>query len=241
MVRDEVSQLDANLPVYRFRTMAQVVRDALWNGRVSSNLFLMLTFIAVALSTIGLYAVTAHGVAQRAQEIGLRMALGAQPRHVTRLIARRVAMQLVIGFMAGIVCTKLWDANFGSGSDGVTASDPKSLLIVAGILACWPRWPAWFPRVGRHAWIRLPRYVRNDPGGPPKNRAASTPNVGRWSLGVESCSDSSSRVRTPYVRGRTGVQRTSRQLDRDSNAKSPRKSRPAVAPVVLFHLRSFLE
>ena len=134
-MRAEVSKLDPNLPVYRFRTMAQVMRDALWNGRVSSNLFLMLTFIAVALSTVGLYAVTAHGVTQRAREIGLRMALGARPWHVTRLIARRVAMQLVIGFMAGIVCTKLWDANFGSGSDGVTASDPKSLLIVAVILA----------------------------------------------------------------------------------------------------------
>ena len=135
LVRAEVSKLDPNLPAYRFRTMAQVMRDALWNGRVSSNLFLMLTFIAVALSTVGLYAVTAHGVTQRAREIGLRMALGARPWHVTRLIARRVAMQLVIGFMAGIVCTKLWDANFGSGSDGVTASDPKSLLIVAVILA----------------------------------------------------------------------------------------------------------
>jgi len=82
-----------------------------------------------------LSAVTAHGVAQRAREIGLRMALGARPGHVTRLIARRVAMQLVIEFMAGIVCTKLWDAHFGSGSGGVTASDPKSLLIVAVILA----------------------------------------------------------------------------------------------------------
>jgi putative ABC transport system permease protein len=134
LVREAVSKVDANVPAYRFRTMAQVMRDALWNGRVSSNLFLMLTFIAAALSAIGLYAVTAHGVTQRAQEIAVRMALGARPWHVIELIARRVAMQLVIGFMAGIVCTKLWDAHFGSGSAGVTASDPKSLLIVAAIL-----------------------------------------------------------------------------------------------------------
>jgi putative ABC transport system permease protein len=134
LLRDEVSKLDSSLPVYRLRTMAQVMRDAQWNGRLSSRLFLMLTFIAVVLATIGLYAVTAHGVAQRAQEIGLRMALGAQPRQVVRLVARRVAMQLAIGFMAGIVCTKLWDWNFGSGSAGVTASDPQSLLVVAFIL-----------------------------------------------------------------------------------------------------------
>jgi len=134
IVREEVSKLDPGLPVYRLRTMAQVIRDAQWNGRISSNLFLMLTFIAVALATIGLYAVTAHGVAQRAQEIALRMALGAQPRQVVRLVARRVAMQLALGFMAGIVCTRLWDWRLGSGSDGVTASDPQSLLIVAAVL-----------------------------------------------------------------------------------------------------------
>jgi len=135
LVRGEVAKLDANLPVDWLRTMAQVMRDAQWNGRLSSRLLLMLTFIAVALSTIGLYAVTAHGVVQRAQEIGLRMALGAQPGQVVRLIARRVAMQLTIGFLAGIACTKLWDANFGSGRAGVTASDPQSLLVVAAILA----------------------------------------------------------------------------------------------------------
>ncbi len=134
LLRDDVSKLDASLPVYRLRSMAQVMRDAQWNGRVASNLFLMLTFIAVALATIGLYAVTAHGVAQRAQEIGLRMALGAQPQQVIRLVARRVAMQLALGFMAGIVCAKLWAWKFGGGSDGATASDPQSLLIVAGIL-----------------------------------------------------------------------------------------------------------
>ena len=134
LLREEVAKLDANLPVYRLRTMTQVLRDALWNGRLSSNLFLMLTFIAVALAAVGLYAVTAHGVSQRAQEIGLRMALGAQPRQVVRLIARRVAIQLAIGFLAGIVCTKIWDSVFGSGSEGVRASDPKSLLVVAGML-----------------------------------------------------------------------------------------------------------
>jgi putative ABC transport system permease protein len=134
LLREEVSKLDASLPVYRLRTMTQVLRDALWNGRISSNMFLMLTFIAVALATVGLYAVTAHGVSQRAQEIGLRMALGAQPRQVVRLIARRVAIQLAAGFLAGIACTRIWDSVFGSGSEGVRASDAKSLLVVAVML-----------------------------------------------------------------------------------------------------------
>jgi putative ABC transport system permease protein len=134
LLRREVAKLDANLPVYRLRTMAQVLRDAQWTGRLSSNLFLMLTFVAVALAMVGLYAVTAHGVAQRAQEIGVRMALGARPWQVVQLVARRVAVQLAIGFLAGIACAKIWDWVFGSGSAGVTAADPKSLLVVAAML-----------------------------------------------------------------------------------------------------------
>ena len=175
LVRAEVSKLDANLPAYRFRTMAQVERDALWNGRVSSNLFLMLTFIAVALSTVGLYAVTAHGVTQRAQEIGLRMALGARPWHVTRLdcTARRdAARDRVHGWnrvheALGRELRKRQRRRDGVGSE--VSADRRSSSS-----RCWPRWPAWSPRVERHAWIRLPRSVRKMTE-PLKNRAASTP------------------------------------------------------------------
>ncbi len=134
LLRDEVAALDRNLPLYRTRTMAQVVNDAQWNGRLSTRLFFFLTFIAVALSTVGLYAVTAHSVSQRTREIGVRMAFGAQPRHVMRLIARRVALQLAVGFLTGIVLTKLWESTFPSGRADVTATDPQSLLAVAALV-----------------------------------------------------------------------------------------------------------
>ncbi|MGH9370985.1 MAG: FtsX-like permease family protein, partial [Vicinamibacterales bacterium] len=134
LVRREAQEVDASLPLYRIRTIAQTSREAEWNGRVSSGLFLALTFIAVLLSTVGLYAVTAHGVSQRTQEIGVRMALGAQPRHVVRLITRRVALQLGLGFMAGVACTRIWDWMFSSGRADVTATDPGSLIGVAAIL-----------------------------------------------------------------------------------------------------------
>ncbi|MGH9373318.1 MAG: FtsX-like permease family protein, partial [Vicinamibacterales bacterium] len=134
LLRTEVAAIDDNLPLYRIRTMSQVIRDAAWNGRVANRLFLTLTFIAMTLAIAGLYAVTAHGVSQRRQEIGVRMALGAQPRQIVRLIARRVAAHVAIGFLAGIALTKLWDSTFSSGRADVTATDPQSLLAVAGIL-----------------------------------------------------------------------------------------------------------
>jgi putative ABC transport system permease protein len=134
-LRKEVQALDGGLPLYRVGTMAQVVRDAQWNGRLSARLILALTFIAVVLATAGLYAVTAYGIRQRTHELGLRIALGAGPNQIVMVIARRVLTQLAIGFGAGLVSTMLWDRTFVAARPGVVMADPISLLIVAGVMA----------------------------------------------------------------------------------------------------------
>jgi putative ABC transport system permease protein len=134
LLRSEVLTIDPNLPLYRMRTMARVVRDAEWNGRVAHALLVVLICIAVGLSTVGLFAVTAHSVSQRTPEIGIRMALGAQPLQVVRLILRRVIMQLGAGFIAGVGCTILWDRMFTTGSPEIRATDPPSLMFVAIVL-----------------------------------------------------------------------------------------------------------
>ena len=133
-VRTEVHALDSNLPLYRVRTLAQAVRDATWNGRVSARLILAITFIAVALSALGLYAVTMYGVSQRTHEIGLRVALGARPSNIAATIVRRAFVQLAAGFGAGILLTMLWDRMFMGPSPGSRAADPGSLLLVAATL-----------------------------------------------------------------------------------------------------------
>lgn len=141
-IRQEAQRIDGNLPLYRIATMAQVLREARWNGRLASQLFLFLTFIAVALSTAGLYAVTAYSVSQRAQEIGVRIALGAGRTHLVRLIARSVAVHVALGFLTGIACTKVWSWMFDSGRAEVTVTDPTTLagvgliLVIVGTLAC---------------------------------------------------------------------------------------------------------
>jgi hypothetical protein len=134
VLRDEVAALDSNLPLYRMRTLAQVVRDAQWNGRVSRMLLLVLTILAVGLSTVGMYAVTAHAVSQRTREIGVRMALGARPGQVARLILRRVVVQVALGFFAGVVCATVWAGTFSSGRADITITDPQALATVAGVL-----------------------------------------------------------------------------------------------------------
>jgi predicted permease len=135
LLRNTVMAMDAGLPLYRVLTLAEVARNAQWNRRLSHLLVLALTFIAVGLSTVGLYAVTTHGVLQRTQEIGLRMALGAQPRAVVILIAGRVLAQLALGFAAGIICTIAWQRTFGSPGSERQATDPQTLGATAAILA----------------------------------------------------------------------------------------------------------
>jgi ABC-type antimicrobial peptide transport system permease subunit len=129
-----VQQVDPVLPVYRARTLPQVRHDAEWNGRVSNRLFTFLTFIAVALATVGLYAVTAHGVSRDRHEIGIRMALGARPRQIVGRILRRLVTQAAFGFGAGVVLTALWDRTFSSGSADTSSTDLMPLAVVAAIL-----------------------------------------------------------------------------------------------------------
>jgi putative ABC transport system permease protein len=133
-LRHAVMTLDPTLPLYQMRTMAQAIRDAQWNGRLAERIFFLITLIAAALSTVGLYAVTAHGVSQRSQEIGVRMALGAQPSQVVRMILRGVLVQLAVGFALGVAGTLLWDWAFSSGRPNVRVTDPETLIMVAAML-----------------------------------------------------------------------------------------------------------
>jgi predicted permease len=133
-LRAQLRAIDSGLPIYRARTLPQVRHDMQWNGRVSSRLFTFLTFIAVFLATIGLYAVTSHAVNQERQEIGIRLALGARPVQIVGRVLGRLAFRTGIGFGAGVLLTALWTGGFQSGAPGVHATDPGPLAVVAGIL-----------------------------------------------------------------------------------------------------------
>jgi ABC-type antimicrobial peptide transport system permease subunit len=113
--------------------------------KVIGSMFAIFAVIALALSAVGLYAVTAYSVSQRTQEIGVRMALGAQAQQVLWLILRGAIVQLVIGVTLGVA------GGFGVGRllssilvqsnarDAITLSSIAVLLIVVSIAATvWP-------------------------------------------------------------------------------------------------------
>jgi putative ABC transport system permease protein len=101
-VREAVTALDADLPVFDVRTLDEIRYIDTWPFRVFGTMFSTFALIAFFLASIGLYAVTARSVAQRTREIGVRMALGAEPREIWWVVTRRATVQLAIGLVIGM-------------------------------------------------------------------------------------------------------------------------------------------
>src|SRR5262249_61664375 len=91
--------------------------------------------IAVTLAGVGLYAVTAYGVARRTREIGIRVALGAQPGRLLWLVARGALVRRAAGLMAGLVMMNLWGRAFGGPGAGFDPGNMLSIVVVLGVVA----------------------------------------------------------------------------------------------------------
>jgi len=102
MVQPVVARQDANLPVEDLRTLEQTVHNNVAVDRMISVLSAAFAILATILAAIGLYAVLAYTVAQRTREFGLRMALGAAPSRVQRLVLRQVGFMTLIGSILGL-------------------------------------------------------------------------------------------------------------------------------------------
>ncbi len=100
-VRREVAALDPTLPVARVQPLAQLVSDATAQPRLTVLVFGLFATAALALAAVGLYGLIAFGVAQRTREIGVQLALGAQPRRVVRGVLARGVRLAVLGVAIG--------------------------------------------------------------------------------------------------------------------------------------------
>jgi putative ABC transport system permease protein len=134
LLRHEVMAIDPALPLYRIATMAKSIEDAQWNGRVSHRLITGLTLIAVLISIVGLYAVTAHSVNQRTQELGVRMALGARALNVCALILRRAAIQVALGMALGLGGSILWSSSFATERLELRVIELDAFLAVCALM-----------------------------------------------------------------------------------------------------------
>ena len=142
LIREEVRAIDADLPLFRIQTMDQNLAQQRWPFRVFGTMFAMFAGIALVLAAVGLYAITAYSVAQRTQEIGVRMALGAQPAQVRWLVLRQglvqTAVGLVLGLAGAIGVGRLLESvlvQIGS-RDATTLTSIVILLAVVATAAC---------------------------------------------------------------------------------------------------------
>jgi putative ABC transport system permease protein len=143
LARAAVLATNKEIPVYRVFTMEEVVRASFWERRFFGSLFAIFAGMALFLAALGLYGVMAYSVRQRTQEIGVRMALGAQAADVLRLVTghgmRLIALGLGIGFVGAFFLTKLLQSDL----EGISPHDPISFSVVAivlfavGLLACY--------------------------------------------------------------------------------------------------------
>ena len=102
VMRNEVKQLDATMPVYEMKTLEAQLDETLLTDRLIALLSAGFGLLATMLASIGLYGVMAFVVARRKKELGIRLALGAQPASVIWLVMREVLLLLAIGLAVGI-------------------------------------------------------------------------------------------------------------------------------------------
>src|ERR1022692_190834 len=133
-IQQRVRDLDRNLPVYKIATMEQNLSDSLMRRRFSMLLLAALAGFALCLAAVGLYSVISYSVGRRTREIGIRMALGAQPGSVHQLILRQGLRPVLAGLAAGLLASLVAMRALASLLYGVTATDPPTFLAVAGVL-----------------------------------------------------------------------------------------------------------
>ena len=145
MVRQQVNALDPDLPIYFVNSMEQIMEEGMFFSNLFATLFAIFGVAALLLASVGIYGVIAFSVNQRTQEIGIRMALGAERKNVLRMILRQGMLQLGIGLLAGLILAfgaSFLLANF---LIGIKAQDPATFTLVSLILATIAFIACWIP------------------------------------------------------------------------------------------------
>jgi putative ABC transport system permease protein len=135
-VEAQIWALDRGIPPTLVLTMKDVMDASVTARKFNLTLMMIFAGAALALAAVGIYGVVAYSVTQRTHEIGVRVALGAQPRDVVRLVLGEGARLAVLGAILGLAAAAVLTRFMASLLFGVTARDPLTFLAVAAILVC---------------------------------------------------------------------------------------------------------
>ena len=143
----EVASMDPDLPLFGVKTMREYLSSSVATPRFSTTLLSIFAGVALVLTLVGLYGVMSYSVAQRTNEIGIRLALGAQTRDVLLMIVKQGSRLILLGLAIGLFGAYALTRLISSLLFGVTAKDPFTfaaaavLLALVALLACYV--PAW--------------------------------------------------------------------------------------------------
>jgi putative ABC transport system permease protein len=133
-LRELVRQIDPAVPVEEIRTMDQAIGRSLAERRLHLSLLALFSAVALVLAVLGIYGVLSYAVGQRTREVAIRLALGARPRAVMRLVVgqgmRLTAVGLALGMAGALALTRV----LASQLYGVSPTDPLTFVAVAALL-----------------------------------------------------------------------------------------------------------
>jgi predicted permease len=133
-VRQQVKAIDPDQPIYSVRTMDDIRAESVAPERLNLTLLSIFAGIALVLAVVGIYGVMSYTVTQRTHEIGIRMAIGAQPRDVFRMVIGQGMMLALIGVVFGLVLAFLLTRLMASLLFGVEPTDPATFAAIAVLL-----------------------------------------------------------------------------------------------------------
>src|SRR5579859_3199828 len=142
-IRSVVSQMDSNLPLFDVHTQTELIDQLLFQERMIAKLSGFFGILALVLACIGLYGLLSYEVSRRTREIGIRMALGAQPRVVIRLVVGQGLILAIVGAIVGIGVTLGVTRYLKSMLYNIHANDPVTiagvaiLLTLVAVAACY--------------------------------------------------------------------------------------------------------
>jgi putative ABC transport system permease protein len=134
-LRNAVLAIDPNQPITNINTMNKIVADSIAQPRLSMTLMGLFGVLALILAAVGIYGLLSYAVAQRTQELGIRIALGAQVGDVLRLVLKQGMILVLLGLGLGLIGALALTRLINSLLFGVTATDTTTFVLVSGVLA----------------------------------------------------------------------------------------------------------
>lgn len=148
-VREQVKNVDPDQPIYNIRTMDDIRAESIAPERLNLTLLSIFAGIALVLALLGIYGVMSYSVTQRTHEIGIRMAIGAQPWDVFRMILGQGMVLALVGIVLGLIGAFALTRLMTTMLFGVEPTDPATFAVIATLLAAVALLACYLP--GRRA------------------------------------------------------------------------------------------